>query len=117
MKRWVWIAWLLAVAPGYAQDLAAPVAQLSCTQGPVAKKFGGTDWRVFACNDNRSVLVSAAPGNPGAPFYFMFHWNDDGYQLTGEGTGNKAVSDAAYRDLAGLTEKEIEGLLDEASAP
>ena len=49
------------------------------------------------------------------PFYFFFTFDGSGYHLYGEGTGDKAVTDAALAQLSKLGEKEIVGLLDEAA--
>jgi hypothetical protein len=48
-----------------------------------------------------------APGNPAMPFYFLFSSTNDGYQLFGEGTGDKAFTDAAHKELAALSNSDI----------
>ena len=72
---------------------------------------------VYGCDDRKSVVIVTAPGNPAMPFYFFFVPNADGYQLHGEGNGNKAVTDAAYKDLTALTAPDIAALVAEAGRP
>jgi hypothetical protein len=38
-----------------------------CTIGPITKTFGQTQWLVYGCNDDKTLVIVAAPGNPGAP--------------------------------------------------
>lgn len=82
-------------------------ANLNCKAGPVPKSFGGTQWNVYGCDDNASLAIITAAGNPAMPFYFFFTKSGTGYQLHGEGTGSKSVTDAAYKDLSGLTNADI----------
>jgi hypothetical protein len=104
------IAFALALMP-----MVASAADLSCRVGPVERTYGGTKWLVYGCDDKASVVVVTAPGNPGMPFYFMFLHGSDGYHLHGEGTGDKKITDAAYRDLSELTESNIVALLAEVT--
>ena len=96
------------VAPAYAQNL-------KCDVGPSNKSFGGAPWFVYACDDKHSVVLVSAPGSPATPFYFSFAYEGAGYHLRGEGTGNKAVTDAALAELSKLTDAQIAGLFDGAT--
>jgi len=97
--------------------LAAVQAEpIKCKVGPIDHSFGGTEWRVYACDDGRSVLARAEDGNPAAPFYFIIAATEKGHELYGEGTGDKAASDAAYADLQKLDEPAIAQLYAEATA-
>jgi hypothetical protein len=78
--------------------------------------YGGTKWLVYGCDDKKGLVVVTAPGNPAMPFYFFFFPNEDGYQLHGEGTGDKKITDAAYKDLAALSDSDIDALVTEANA-
>jgi hypothetical protein len=84
---------------------------LDCNAGPVDKSYGGSQWLVYSCNDNQTVIVVAAPNNPASPFYFMFSRQQGRYQLSGEGTGNRQATEAAYRQLQALSEQEIAALI------
>jgi hypothetical protein len=85
--------------------------QMKCEAGPVVKSFGSEQWLAYSCDDNRSLVIVAAPGNPAAPFYFTFFHHDDGYHLEGEGTGNKDTTNAAFNELKALTPGDIDALV------
>lgn len=112
----MWLSFLAAaLLLANAGAAFAQPANLNCKIGPVEKTYGGTRWNVYGCDDKKSVVIVTAPGNPAMPFYFFFVPNAGGYQLHGEGTGDKKATDAAYKDLAALTEADIAALVDEAS--
>jgi hypothetical protein len=94
--------------------VSQPITKLNCKSGPVTKTYGRTSWLVYGCEDGRTVIVVAAPGNPATPFYFRLSPQGGGYHLTGEGTGKKEFTDPAYRDLSKLSEKDIAALVVEA---
>jgi hypothetical protein len=97
--------------PAMSGDAPPP---LTCKIGPVAKTFGGSEWLIFSCDDERSVVLVSAPGSRASPFVFMFHWTENGdYQLTGEGTGDNAATSAAYNELAALTPLDVDKLASE----
>jgi hypothetical protein len=48
------------------------------------------------------------------PFYFMFSANGSGHRLIGEGTGSKAATDKAYKELKAFSEAQIQQLFAEA---
>lgn len=89
-------------------SIAAP---LECKAGPLSKSFGGNDWLVYACNDDKSVVVVSASGNPAMPFYFSISLIDGRYVVHGEGKGDKSASSAANRELIKLTKEQIEKLI------
>jgi hypothetical protein len=95
---------------------AVPADPIKCKVGPIDHRFGGTEWQVYACDDGRSILAVTKAGNPAAPFYFILAANDKGHEVYGEGTGEKAASDAAYADLQKLDEAAIAKLFAEATA-
>lgn len=45
------------------------------------------------------------------PFVFSLYKKAGLYQLHGEGTGRKALTDAAYKELRALTEEQINALI------
>jgi hypothetical protein len=108
-------AWLIILLAGQASSASAASSSsgLNCKTGPVAKTYGQTKWLVYSCDDNRTAIIVAAPGNPASPFYFKLSPQEGGYHLSGEGTGSKALTDSAYRDLSGLSEKAIAALIAE----
>ena len=89
-------------------------ARITCDRGPFGSKtYGGTAWDIYGCNDNRSVAVVTARGNPGLPFYFLFAERNGGYRLSGEGTGKPEITRKAYADLVQLSQKDIQALVKE----
>ena len=91
-------------------------APMRCDQGPLSRAFGGTNWVVYGCEDQRSVVVVSIQGNPAGPFVFIFAVKDDGYSLSGEGTGDKIASAAAFAELSKLSGDAIARLHAEATA-
>ncbi len=87
-------------------------ARIICDRGPFGSKtYGGTAWDIYGCNDNRSVAVVTAPGNPALPFYFLFAERNGQYRLSGEGTGRPEITRKAYADLVQLSQKDIQALV------
>jgi hypothetical protein len=107
--------WLALTAASVA---AAPedTPSLQCEVGPLKKVYGGTPWLVYSCSDGASVVVVADEGNPALPFYFMLFAREGSYQLGGEGSRAKAVTDAAFEDLKHLTPDAIAALVRETQA-
>jgi len=97
--------------------LANEKQELKCDIGPLNKIYGKTNWLVYSCNDNATVVIVANPGSPAMPFVFTFFIKDGGYQLTGEGAGSKRFSDAAYSELKELSESGIKSLIAETRQP
>ncbi len=80
---------------------------LTCEAESIAKDFGGTNWLVSACTDDKSIVVVSAPGNPEMPFYFFISPKGESYNIVGEGSGNKNESNLAFKALKKLTNEEI----------
>jgi hypothetical protein len=88
--------------------------RITCDRGPFGSRtFGGTAWDIYGCNDNRSVAVVTARGNPALPFYFLFAERNGQYRLSGEGTGRPEFTRKAYDDLRRLTQQDIQALVKE----
>jgi hypothetical protein len=123
MKRFAWAAALLAaVLPAIvlpdavAQGPSQP--KLVCDRGPFSTKtFGGTQWQIYGCTDNRSVAIVTAPGSPAIPFYFLLAWIDGVYTVSGEGTGRRDLTAKAYNDIIKLTRPQIDVLVKETLKP
>jgi hypothetical protein len=90
---------------------AAPAADQQCKTGPVTRTFGQVPWLVYSCEDKRSLLVVSAPGNPAMPAFFVMNPVGEGYDIRNQGSGNQAISTAAYHDLKKLSAKEIAELI------
>jgi hypothetical protein len=103
---------LLSV-PTLGEQVAPKQPQLECKIGPLTKVYGGTTWLVYSCDDDRSIVIVSAPGSPAAPFYFSYFLEAGGYHLSGEGTGDRAATDLAYKELAAFSAKDIALLIAE----
>src|SRR5262249_61504358 len=91
-----------------------------CNIGPVAKTYGREQWLVYSCNDDKTVLIVSAPGNPATPYYFTLLTTDAGHRLFGDGRGKKEATTAALEQLKSLSEEAIANVIKEtkeAKAP
>jgi hypothetical protein len=109
VKRWLLI--LLPLSPA-----AIAAVPLQCDVGPVTRVFGSTSWLVYSCSDRTSVVVLSAPGNPASSFYFVLSLEGTNYRVRGEGTGSKAATDAALKELQALSRRDVEALVRETKA-
>ena len=98
------------------QNAEAQPGPMACEVGPVTRTYGQSDWLVYSCTDERSLVFVSAPGNPAMPFVFISTPNADGYRLYGEGSGSEDATRPAYEDLARMTEAERDALLTETEA-
>jgi hypothetical protein len=94
-----------------AAPLVAVAVPLQCDIGAITKVFGSAPWLLYSCDDGKSLVVVSAPGSPAAPFYLFFSPEGQGYHLRGEGTGSKSLTDAAYKELEGLSNKAVADLV------
>jgi len=101
---------LVTAFPASAQ---AQKPQLACERGPVTKTYGKSQWLVYSCSDERTLVFISAPGSPAFPFYFSYFPEKSGYRLAGEGTGDKAATAAANKELEALTPAAIGALIQE----
>jgi hypothetical protein len=119
-RSWRFVAFLtfLLMISVHAQAQADAKGQpkLNCTSGPLNRNYGKTRWYVYGCDDGHSIVVVTASGSPALPFYFFFVWGPKGFDLHGEGTGSKKLTDAAFEDLKTLTDTAVQRLHDAAVA-
>ncbi len=108
----LWTA-VLTSAPATGEEAISTPRPLTCDTGPVDKTYGKTRWLVYSCDDDRTVVIVSAPGNPATPFYFMFSPHENGYRLSGEGTGRKDATDAAFDELKALSARDIAALIEQ----
>jgi len=107
---------LLISLPAAGEEAVSKPNPLKCETGPVTKTYGETQWLVYSCSDNETVVIVSAPGNPSMPFYFSFSLQKNGYQLNGEGTGPKDATDAAFNELKALSRQDIAALIEQTKA-
>jgi hypothetical protein len=107
----LFFAFLLAITFLPTVAFCAEQKSLNCNIGPAKKNYGNTPWLVYSCTDHSTVVVVSDTGSPAMPFYFTFYLKDGSYQLTGEGTGSKEATAAAFKDLGKLSETDIKKLI------
>src|SRR5262245_44179947 len=88
-------------------QLPAAQADQKCKTGPVTRTFGKVPWLVYSCDDKKSLLLVSGPGNPAMPAFFTMTPVGDGYEIQNKGSGNQAVSGAAYLELKKLSTKDV----------
>jgi hypothetical protein len=93
------------------EEPATSAESLQCVAGPLERVYGGTDWLVYGCTDDATIVVVSAAGSPAAPFYFVLSPGETGYRLHGEGNGNQDRTRAAYEALSALTASDISELI------
>jgi len=106
-------ALLLALAPIGARAGEEPA--WDCHHTSIVRNFGGSAWRVYACDATHMALVSE-PGSAAAPYAFQLDFTDDGVVVSGTGQGDRKAADAAYADIAKLSDGEVKALLAGAMA-
>ena len=118
MRRTVWVTVLSVCASLGVHTFvgAAEAPALNCYLGPLKRTYGTTVWDVYGCDDGHSVVVITSAGSPAMPFYFFFVWGSKGFDLRGEGTGNKSLTDAAFEDLKKLSDTDVAKLYLDAKA-
>src|SRR5579864_3917817 len=83
-------------------------AQLQCNRGPLSRNYGGASWLVYACSDEHSLIFVTPPGSKAHPFIFSLIYQDGaGYRFSGEGTGDRSVTDVAAREIQALGGEDI----------
>lgn len=87
------------------------VPTLQCDVGPLNKVYGKSQWLVYSCNDNLSLVFVAAPGSAATPYVFSWLVGARGTHLHGEGSGDRAATDAAFREIRALSYRDIEDLV------
>ena len=71
-KRIALGALLFSVVLNPLSAIAVDEDSFECNIGPVTKTYGQAQWLVYSCNDDKTLVIVSAPGNPATPFYFTF---------------------------------------------
>jgi hypothetical protein len=119
-KRIALGALLFSVVLNPLSAIAEDEDSFECNIGPVTKTYGQAQWLVYSCNDDKTLVIVSAAGNPATPFYFTFLPTDAGHRLFGEGTGKREATAAAFEQLKSLSEDDIANVIKEtkeAKAP
>ena len=100
----------LASVPAHGDETATG-STLVCDVGPIRQTYGETEWLVYSCNDERSVVIASPAGSPAHPFVFRFLSREGAYLLQSVGTGDKKFTTAAFNELKVMSGKDIESLV------
>ena len=111
MHRAIGLFLLLAPASAGSHQEAPPPQPVRCENRADHETFGATEWIIYSCDDEVSLVVISAQGNPASPFVFHLRRGPQSYQVVGEGNGDEGAGDAAGADLAELSSAEIAALL------
>ena len=85
--------------------------ELSCHIGPIQLELGGAPWQVSSCDDGRSLVFAAMKDNPAMPFFFFIFRDEETSQITGEGTGSREYSAAAFAELEKMSAARLDELV------
>ena len=91
----------------------AQTAPMDCTAGPIIKSFGGSQWLVSSCADDRTVVLRAVKDNPAFPCLIMIAPSPEGYNIDGRGRGDRQATEAAMTELAELSVTDVHALIAE----
>jgi hypothetical protein len=110
--------WLAAGALAAGSGVAAPApasateaAKLECKTGPAKRRYGGTLWLVYACNDGRSLAFRPDQNNPNNTAKFVLRWTGAQYELEGDPGDKPEIAERAYDEIADMTERQISSLI------
>lgn len=92
------------------------VRAMDCEIGPLDRRYGGTEWYVYACSDHKSVVIVSKPESPAMPYIFTIVRKDGEFVIQGEGSGDKSAAAAAAADLEKLNKEDFYELITEASS-
>ena len=116
-KRMAFGAMLFGIVLNPVFAIAEDEDSFRCNIGPVTKTYGQGQWLVYSCNDDKTLLIVSAPGNPATPYYFTLLPTDAGHRLFGDGAGKKEATAAASEQLKSLSEEDIANVIKETKAP
>ena len=86
--------------------------ELNCHVGPIHLEIGGGEWQVTSCDDSRSLVFATVAENPAMPFVFIVLRNGEKAHVSGEGSGSKEASSAAFERIKSMTEAQFDALVE-----
>jgi hypothetical protein len=117
MKTFQWLLLISAfIAALPLSGNAAQTEKGQCNVGPLEKTFGNAPWLLYSCTHDKNLVIVSASNSPALPFVFCFCMQNGSYQLTGEGTGKKEFTHAAFEELKKLTESDIAKLIEQTKS-
>jgi len=86
--------------------------QRRCDIGPLKKAYGRTNWLVYSCSDEKTLIFVSDAGSPVMPFVFALILRGDEYELSGEGaTSRRDLTGAAFDEIKILSKLEIDKMI------
>ena len=85
--------------------------ELTCEVGPVDRQYGGSDFSIYSCDDDKSVVAVAKPRSRAFPFYFIVSPQGGEVRLYGEGDGDSKATRAAFKDLNEFKPADVAALV------
>ncbi|HVI57741.1 MAG TPA: hypothetical protein VM619_02555 [Luteimonas sp.] len=86
---------------------AEPEAPLACQSGPVQREFGQTTWNIYACADDKSIVVVPLTAINGEFGYFFVTPNGQEVVVAGEGWGQDVSFQPVFQQLKQFTVAEL----------
>lgn len=94
-------------------DVPPRAPDVNCSTGRVNRTFGASEWLVYSCDNDRTLVFLSTPGSPADPYYFTVFPQGGEYHLFGEGTGDRQATDAAFKETEHFSLADIRSLIDE----
>jgi hypothetical protein len=85
-----------------------------CTIGPAVRYFANEKWFAYACSDDTTMVLMAAPGNSMSPAIFTFSLKGVRYHITGAGQANRSAAQAAFQEIRTISTQGVKNLIEEA---
>ncbi|MCB9975217.1 MAG: hypothetical protein H6856_06235 [Rhodospirillales bacterium] len=86
---------------------------LNCNIGPAHKSIGETDWLVYSCGNETTLVFVSDKGSAAFPFVFTMMVQEDLLLTTGQGNGSKEATAKTYEVLKKYTLQELASLIEE----
>ena len=102
---------LTAGAPATGNILTPPCQD---HHGPVTKFFGGTEWEIFFCGDNDSLVLHSVEASSASFSPISLVTTNGAYWIRVSGERNQDVIRAALDEIAALNAEEIRALIEKA---
>jgi hypothetical protein len=96
--------------------LTATATLTNCGVGPITKVWGEVPWLVYSCDNERSIVIIAAPGSPAEPWVFTLDRGKNGIHLDGDGASGKQGTAATYAELSKFSQHDFEKLIEETKS-
>lgn len=110
--------WMIAMLAALSMSSVANAggSSLACEVGPVQRQFGQSQWNVYACTDEKSVVVVPIAATNGEFGYFFLTPAGQEIVVTGEGWGEDASFQPSFQQLKELDSRDLADLVKAAES-